>query len=201
MTHSAQLLSGCGHVQHEPDGGGDGGGGGGGAGGGGKATSHHAYVWSFAALSQFASETDSQLPGGAYSSQSPQSPTSRGHVQHLKPGGGAGGLGGGDGGLGSGASHQRYCSGLLGARQFALEFESQLSAGSNLMQLSQLTGSGARGHVQQPKLMGLGLGAPASEARVRGPLEAAAGDASQPQDGALMVRARGVRSTSSNSAN
>ena len=125
----------------------------------------------------------------------------RGHVQHLKPGGGAGGLGGGDGGLGSGASHQRYCSGLLGARQFALEFESQLSAGSNLMQLSQLTGSGARGHVQQPKLMGPGLGAPASEARVRGPLEAAAGDASQPHDGALMVRARGVRSTSSNSAN
>ena len=34
MTHSAQLLSGCGHVQHEPDGGGDGGDGGGGAGGG-----------------------------------------------------------------------------------------------------------------------------------------------------------------------
>ena len=30
MTHSAQLLSGCGHVQHEPDGGGDGGDGGGG---------------------------------------------------------------------------------------------------------------------------------------------------------------------------
>ena len=200
MTHSAQLLSGCGHVQHEPDGGGDGGGGG--AGGGGKATSHHAYVWSFAALSQFAFETDSQLPGSAYSSQSPQSPTSRGHVQHLKPGGGAGGLGGGDGGLGSGASHQRYCSGLLGARQFALEFESQLSAGSNLMQLSQLTGSGARGHVQQPKLMGLGLGAPASEARVRRTPRSSGGRSfAASRRRSHMVRARGVRSTSSNSAN
>ena len=61
FSHSAQLLTGCGHVQHEPDGGGNGGDGGG-AGGGEGWNAHHEYS---VFVSQFSGDAASQFSRGS----------------------------------------------------------------------------------------------------------------------------------------
>ena len=97
FSQSAQLLSGCGHVQHECDDGG----GGGDSGGDGGWNRHHVYLPFFW---QFSGERLSQFPRGSHTSHSAQLLTGCGHVQHEPIGGGGGGGGGdGDGGGGDGS--------------------------------------------------------------------------------------------------
>ena len=120
FSHSAQLLSGCGHVQQACDPGG-----GGGAGGGdGGWYRHHAYLPFF---SQFSGERLSQSLRGCHTSHSAQLLTGCGHVQHEPIGGGNGGDGGGAGGGEGWNAHHEYS---VFVSQFSGDAASQFSRGA-----------------------------------------------------------------------